>query len=151
VADRRFCSWCEAYVANPDSGKKAGVGRRFLATILDGVVFSVLFLVITAVFAAMMDPGGVIAILFFSWLAYAAVLLWFLSQGLTPGKMLVGERVVEHLRGGPPGIGKMFVREVFGKFVSGLVFGLGYFWAIWDRDGQAWHDKIAGTVVVRRS
>jgi uncharacterized RDD family membrane protein YckC len=27
--------------------------------------------------------------------------------------------------------------------------GLGYFWAIWDKDNQAWHDKIAGTVVVK--
>ena len=48
-----------------------------------------------------------------------------------------------------PGFGKMFVREVPGRFVSALVFGLGYFWAIIDRNGQAWHDRIAGTVVVR--
>lgn len=44
----------------------------------------------------------------------------------------------------------MLLREVIGKWVSGLVFGLGYFWAIWDKDGQTWHDKIAGTVVVKR-
>jgi hypothetical protein len=45
----------------------------------------------------------------------------------------------------------MLVGEVFGKFVSGLFMGIGYFWAIWDKDGQAWHDKIAGTVVVTRA
>jgi hypothetical protein len=37
-----------------------------------------------------------------------------------------------------------------GKLLSGLVFGLGFAWALWDKDGQTWHDKIAGTVVVQR-
>jgi uncharacterized RDD family membrane protein YckC len=27
-------------------------------------------------------------------------------------------------------------------------FGLGFFWALWDRDGEAFHDKIVGTHVV---
>jgi hypothetical protein len=44
----------------------------------------------------------------------------------------------------------MLVRELIGKLVSGFFAGLGFFWAIWDRDSQAWHDKLAGTVVVRR-
>lgn len=44
----------------------------------------------------------------------------------------------------------MILRETIGKFLSGLVLGLGYFWAIWDKDSQAWHDKIAGTVVIKR-
>lgn len=44
----------------------------------------------------------------------------------------------------------MILREVIGKFVSGLVLGIGFFWAIWDKDNQTWHDKIAGTVVVRK-
>ncbi len=34
--------------------------------------------------------------------------------------------------------------------LSKLFLGLGFFWAIWDKDGQAWHDKIAGTVVLRK-
>jgi uncharacterized RDD family membrane protein YckC len=45
----------------------------------------------------------------------------------------------------------MLLREIVGKWVSGLLIGLGYFWAIWDKDGQAWHDKIAGTVVIKRA
>jgi len=44
--------------------------------------------------------------------------------------------------------GTMFLREIIGKFISSLFFGLGYFWAIWDKDRQAWHDKIAGTYVL---
>jgi uncharacterized RDD family membrane protein YckC len=29
------------------------------------------------------------------------------------------------------------------------VIGLGFFWIAFDAGKQAWHDKIAGTVVVR--
>jgi uncharacterized RDD family membrane protein YckC len=38
--------------------------------------------------------------------------------------------------------------RTFGRLLSGLVFLLGYFWALWDRDRQTWHDKIASTTVV---
>jgi len=30
-----------------------------------------------------------------------------------------------------------------------VVFFLGFLWVAWDKDKQGWHDKIAGTVVVR--
>jgi uncharacterized RDD family membrane protein YckC len=33
---------------------------------------------------------------------------------------------------------------------SVIVLFLGFFWMIWDREKQTWHDKIAGTVVVRQ-
>ena len=35
------------------------------------------------------------------------------------------------------------------SMLSFLVFFLGFFWIIVDRDKQSWHDKIAGTVVIR--
>ena len=41
------------------------------------------------------------------------------------------------------------MREVVGKFISGLVLNLGYLWVIWDGQKQGWHDKIADTYVVR--
>jgi uncharacterized RDD family membrane protein YckC len=34
-------------------------------------------------------------------------------------------------------------------FLSMVVVGLGFFWIAFDQNHQAWHDKIAGTVVVR--
>ena len=34
-------------------------------------------------------------------------------------------------------------------FLSLMVAGLGFFWIAFDDQKQAWHDKIAGTVVVR--
>lgn len=43
----------------------------------------------------------------------------------------------------------MLLREWIAKYVSALVLYLGYLWAIFDKDRQSWHDKIAGTVVVK--
>jgi uncharacterized RDD family membrane protein YckC len=41
-----------------------------------------------------------------------------------------------------------FVRCLAAVFSACMLF-LGFFWIGWDRDKQGWHDKIAGTVVVR--
>ena len=35
------------------------------------------------------------------------------------------------------------------RSVSGLALLVGYFWMLWDRDRQTWHDKFVGAVVVR--
>jgi uncharacterized RDD family membrane protein YckC len=41
------------------------------------------------------------------------------------------------------------VVRALGCFLSLAVIGLGFFWIVLDADKQSWHDKIAGTVVVR--
>jgi uncharacterized RDD family membrane protein YckC len=88
--------------------------------------------------------------LFLAFLGHVIFALWFLAQGKTPGRCLVRVRVVDKRQGSIPGPGRMLVRGTVGKLVSGFFLGIGYFWAIFDRDGQAWHDKIAGTVVLRQ-
>lgn len=40
------------------------------------------------------------------------------------------------------------VRSLFAGF-SMMVLFLGFFWIAWDREKQGWHDKIAGTVVLK--
>jgi len=69
------------------------------------------------------------------------------SVGQTPGKMLCGIKVVR-TDGEPLGYGRAFLRWV-GYLPSSLIFGLGFLWITWDRNKQAWHDKIAGTQVIR--
>jgi uncharacterized RDD family membrane protein YckC len=39
--------------------------------------------------------------------------------------------------------------RILAAVFSAFIFFLGFFWIGWDRDKQGWHDKIAGTVVVR--
>ena len=71
------------------------------------------------------------------------------KTGQTWGRKIVGIRVVRVSDGLPPGFWRAFGRELFGNIISGQIFYLGYLWMIWDKDRQTWHDKVAGTVVVK--
>lgn len=71
------------------------------------------------------------------------------KTGQTPGKKYMNIKVVKLDGVTPPGFTSAFLREVVGKTLSAVIFLLGYLWAIWDPQKQAWHDKIAGTLVVK--
>jgi len=85
-----------------------------------------------------------------SWVLPAAIVLVFwASKGATPGKMAIGARVVDERTGGKPSTGQLIGRY-FAYFISALPLCLGFLWAGFDPRKQAWHDKLSGTVVVRR-
>jgi len=75
------------------------------------------------------------------------VLFWLKKQA-TPGKMVVEARVVDARTGKTLGVGQAIGRYL-AYIVSALPFGLGFLWVAFDRKKQGWHDKMAGTVVVR--
>jgi uncharacterized RDD family membrane protein YckC len=77
--------------------------------------------------------------------AYGAV-MWKL-RGSTIGGIVFDLRVVR-LDGREIDWETAIVRAL-GCFLSLAVAGLGFFWIAFDDNKQAWHDKIAGTVVVR--
>ena len=79
----------------------------------------------------------------------AVIVLWKLTSA-TPGKMLVGAKIVDARTGGPLGTGQCIGRW-FAYLVSILPLGLGFVWIAFDPRKQAWHDKLAGTVVLRRA
>lgn len=81
-------------------------------------------------------------------IAFVYYIYFIGKDGATPGKKHYKVRVVDKTTLEPPGYLKAFLREVIGKIASQFFFSLGYFWAIWDKEKQAWHDKIAGTIVV---
>ena len=70
------------------------------------------------------------------------------ARGATVGKKVFGMRVVT-ADGQKIGFGRSLLRHTVGYFVSGIVFGLGFIWIGFDPHKQGWHDKIAGTYVVR--
>lgn len=92
------------------------------------------------------DAVAVVGLLLLVGVVVGWFALW--RRGLTPGKWAMGIRVAK-VDGQQPGILTMAFREWIAKYVSGFLFGLGWLWAVWDRDQQAWHDKIAGTIVLR--
>lgn len=81
------------------------------------------------------------------WLGIYFTAFLALWGGRTPGKRLLGMRVVK-LNGEPVGWWASFER--FGGYAAGLATGLmGFAEIFWDPNRQAIHDKVAGTVVVR--
>jgi uncharacterized RDD family membrane protein YckC len=79
-------------------------------------------------------------------LAIYGAILWKL-KGSTIGGIIFGLKVVR-VDGKPPEWVTMIVRAL-ACFFSLIVACLGFFWIAFDPEKQAWHDKIAGTVVVR--
>jgi len=84
-----------------------------------------------------------------TWLlpAAASIVFWLTRQA-TPGKMLLSARVVDARTGNTLTVGQSIGRYL-GYFVSTLPFGLGLIWVAFDPRKQGWHDKLAGTVVIR--
>jgi len=80
--------------------------------------------------------------------AVAILAFWF-ARGATPGKMAIRAEIVDAETLGPPARSKLVARYL-GYYVSTLVLLLGFLWIAFDRRKQGWHDKIAGTVVIRK-
>jgi uncharacterized RDD family membrane protein YckC len=118
------------------------VGIRFVAALIDGIILGLLSYVLQLVFGAAF--GGALGLV--AGLAYWGYLEGSPS-GQTVGKRAMNIRVIDFTTGGPLGTGKALLRYV-GRIISAIPCGLGYFWAIWDKEKQTWHDKIAETVVV---
>ena len=79
--------------------------------------------------------------------AVMVILLW-IALSKTPGKMAMGATIVDARTGGKPTVGQFLIRYL-GYFVSTFPLGLGLIWVGIDPRKQGWHDKMAGTVVVR--
>lgn len=148
----------------------AGFGQRFVAVFLDGLIIGGVCAVIMAIFGAIIfaiitaggatrsvsdTTGGVVILI--TALEYLLIFLlamgyqiYFIGKnGQTLGKKALGIKVIK-LDGTPVTYKTAVRRELLGKFVSGLIpLAMGYFWMLWDKDKQALHDKIAGTVVVK--
>lgn len=77
-----------------------------------------------------------------------AVLAFWIVRGATPGKMAVSARIVDAYSGHPAGAGQLVIRYL-SYYLSALPLCLGFIWVAFDRKKQGWHDKVAGTVVVR--
>lgn len=116
----------------------AGFVVRLAATFIDALV------------VMLINIGVAITVILtmFSWATWWVYSVVMLAQmdGATIGKKLFGIKVVASTP--KIGYGTALLREVVGKFLSSLIFGLGYLWVIWDSEKQGWHDKVASTHVV---
>ncbi|MEK7402143.1 MAG: RDD family protein, partial [Gemmatimonadota bacterium] len=96
----------------------------------------------------LMRPAGVGDLLLNLGLPAVGVIAFWVYRSATPGKMATRTRLVDATTGGTPSTKQCVVRYL-GYFVSIAGFFAGFLWIAFDRRKQGWHDKLAGTVVVR--
>ena len=141
--------------------EKGGFLRRLVAYLIDGIVLYIVNIILIAVgiIAMGIDPselegGGIeqirllLPLYIFGIIVSIAYYTYFHGNtGQTPGKMICKLKVVR-VNGEPLGYGRSFLRWI-GYMASWAAFALGFLWVIFDRQKQAWHDKIAGSYVLK--
>jgi len=93
---------------------------------------------------------GATGYLLTSILLFLTVILFWRFKSATPGKMLFKLIIVDSETLQKPST-KQLVLRYFGCFISIIPFCLGFIWVAFDRRKQGWHDKLAGTVVIRKN
>lgn len=87
--------------------------------------------------------------LMFSYVLPLVGTIWFwLRFSGTPGKMALKLKIVDAGTGNKLTFGQAIGRY-FAYILSAIPFFLGYIWVGFDKRKQSWHDKLAGTVVIR--
>src|SRR5262245_12088066 len=135
-----------ATMPNAATAAKAGWWRRFFAILIDGIAIGIVSSALTSIFSngdATAGSGfqtllGVIYYVYF-WSSY--------GQGQTLGSRALNIRVVK-TDGTYLDIVGAFLRYV-GFIISCVALFIGVIWAAFDAQKQGWHDKIAGTYVVK--
>ncbi len=114
---------------------RAGFWIRMGALALDTLI--------VAIIVDWLEPSGH---LFLVALAGYGALMWKL-KGTTIGGIVCNLRVVR--TDGRDMEWETAIVRALGCFLSLIPAGLGFIWMVFDNGRQTWHDKIAGTVVVR--
>ena len=133
-------------------GPRAGFGRRLLAALLDGILLGVIGAILGGILGGILgDSGAALA----NVLGIAIGIAYYGTleggpRGQTLGKRALGIRVIDFNAGGPIGFGRAVIRYL-ARILSFLPLLLGYFWMLWDKQSQTWHDKLSTAVVVPES
>ena len=147
--------------------------KRLVAIIIDAVIlmipiYIIIFGVMGASFAAGggVDPetglpaggGGLFSGALIGSTLMAAIIPFIYysvmngsEKGQTVGKMAMKIRVRDAATGGAIGIGRGFVRSLIPTFagaICGIISLIDGLAPLWDNKRQAWHDKMANSVVV---
>jgi uncharacterized RDD family membrane protein YckC len=125
-----------APLAAPDvsSFPKANLWERLCAAFLDIILIGIL--------SGIAHVGPICFIVALAY--FAGMWTW---KGTTVGGIVLKLKVVRTDRR-PLTFVVALVRGLAAAF-SVIIFFLGFLWIAWDKDKQGWHDKIAGTEVIR--
>lgn len=113
---------------------RVGFWARFAATFIDVIALGVVVGIL-----GIGDYFLLVATAYF-------IVMWGL-KGTTLGGVVLGIKLVR-VDDRPVDWSVALVRAL-GAFLSLCVVGLGFIWVAWDAQRQSWHDKIAGTTLVK--
>jgi uncharacterized RDD family membrane protein YckC len=133
-----------AYGGSGPSGPRASFGRRLVAYLVDAIALGIIYGILYAINTTLGQVLGlVISLAYFTYFEGS-------PSGQTVGKKALGIRVIDFGTGGPIGYGRGFIRWI-SRILSTIPCLLGYFWMLWDKEKQTWHDKLATSIVVPES
>lgn len=145
----------------------ASITSRFVAMVIDSIILMVLSFIImfsaivvgsivediiTQINSSIVDYvlgiGALILVVIMISLQFVYYGHFWSTTGQTLGMKWLNIKVVDQKTQQPTSLIKGALRGTIGYSISGSVGGLGYIWAIFDDNKQAWHDKIFDTQVV---
>jgi uncharacterized RDD family membrane protein YckC len=137
----------------------AGIGRRIAAFGIDRLPLVLGGAAVVALLLGRLPTGSVEDVVLplaafwaLSFLYGLGLWWWLATAGLSPGKRLLGMRVVSARTARPIGWGPAFLRQLVLGLVTALTLGVGalVLAAVAARDPRrrGWHDRAAGSVVV---
>lgn len=137
--------------SQPAEREYASVWTRFGAILIDGLLVFLFYIPLIAVDAMAQTESDVSAfgavIILLTVVGGLVFAIWNTivrmgKTGQSLGRKFLNIAVLTG-DGLPIGIGNAFLREVIGRWISGLVCYIGYLNAFWDPQRQMWHDKMA--------
>ncbi len=142
--------------------EKATFLNRFIAWIIDNVIIVILSFLLAGIagfllgvtgqitgglpepFAFLVSQAAILPVILLPFLYYGY--FWSTkAQSIGMGMMNIkaikknGENLSFLIAG---------LRGTVGYWISGLILGIGYLWALFDAQGDAWHDKLFSTTVL---
>lgn len=158
VGDREyFASPVKRLVAFLIDGIVLGMGGYYLySVLLSAVVMEALSTATLRggtygeVFLSNIPKIGAFAFFYLLICIFYNVFLCFFLKGKTIGKVVAKIKIISEEDENRPGLWSLIKREIFGKFLCSLPFGLGYLSVILDKSGshKGWHDKLGKTFVI---
>ncbi|ATC94942.1 RDD family protein [Pseudoalteromonas tunicata] len=134
----------------------AGFMRRALAHLIDGILLSTFLAACFIVFygdsqwLTLQNSWSVNYIFYEELLPLVLAVAFWVKKAATPGKMVMNTKVVDANTGLNISTSQALLRYI-SYFISALPLGLGFIWILIDEQNRAWHDLIAGTVVVKQA
>jgi len=131
----------------------AGFWVRFVASMIDTILLMAAILPIVLMVygkeyfnSSLLIKGPIDFIVSYVFPIVAVIIFW-LAKSATPGKILLGLKIVDAKTLNKPTVTQLLIRYI-SYYLSAIPFFLGFFWVAFDKRKQGWHDKIASTLVI---